>query len=65
MRDNSVGHIDSKAVTGIAGSSLRHEDEVPGAVVRRAPVCCRRKDNEAARCRDQERTLCHDSLLTS
>ena len=35
MRDNSVGHIDSEAVSGIAGSSLRHEDEVPGAVVGR------------------------------
>lgn len=34
VRDNSVGHIDSKPVTGIAGSSLRYEDEVPGAVVR-------------------------------
>jgi hypothetical protein len=34
MCDDSVGHIDSKAVTGITGSCLRYEDEVPGAVVR-------------------------------
>lgn len=63
MRDISVGHIDSKGVTGIADSPLRHEDEVPRAVVGRAPVCCRCKCNEAACCHDQKRTLCHDSSL--
>jgi hypothetical protein len=60
MRDNSVGHIDSKVVTGITGSSLRHEDEVPGAVEGRAPVRGRCKDNQAGRCRDQKGTRCHN-----
>src|SRR6202023_4323559 len=61
MRDDSVGHIDGEAVAGIAGASLREEDQVPGTVVSRARVCCRCKANEAARCRDQKRTLLHDS----
>jgi hypothetical protein len=61
MRDDSVGHIDGEAVAGIAGASLRDEDQIPGAVVGRARVCCRRKANEAARCRDQKRTLLHES----
>src|SRR3954454_11022265 len=61
MRDNSVRHIDSKAVTGIAGSPLRHEDEIPRAVVGRAPICCRCKCNETACGCDHKRTFYHDS----
>lgn len=52
MRDNSVSYINSEPVSGIAGSSLRYEEEVPGAVVRRAAVCCRCHGNEVACCRD-------------
>lgn len=36
MRHNSVGDIDGEAVAGIACASLRHEEEVPRAIIGRA-----------------------------
>jgi hypothetical protein len=61
MRDDSVGHIDGEAVAGIAGASLRDEDQVPGTIVSRARVRRRCKANEPACCRDQKRMLRHDN----
>jgi hypothetical protein len=61
MCDNSVAHIDSQAVAGIASPSLGDEKEVPGSIVRRARMCCRCKSYERRCCRDQDRMLGQDS----
>jgi hypothetical protein len=57
MCDNSVAHIDSKAVAGIASPSLGDEKEVPGSIVRRARMCCGCKSYERRCCCDQDRML--------
>jgi len=36
MRDNAVGDVDGEVIGRIACASLRHENEVPGPVIRRA-----------------------------
>src|SRR4051794_32913692 len=61
MCDNSVAHIDSKAVAGIASPSLGDEKEVPGSIVRRARMCCGCKSYERRCCHDQDRMLGQDS----
>lgn len=61
MCDNSVAHIHSKAVAGIASPSLGDEKEVPGSIVRRARMCCGCKSYERRCCRDQDRMLGQDS----
>ena len=48
MRHNPVGDIDGEAVAGIACASLRHEEEVPRAIIRRPRVCGRRQGHKAA-----------------
>jgi len=39
MSYNAVGNIDGEVVTGIAGALLRHEDQIPGAIIGGAGVC--------------------------
>ena len=39
MRHDSVRNIDGEVVGRIARASLRHEDEVPRAIVGRSRVC--------------------------
>src|SRR5271168_5465850 len=41
MSNNSVRNIDSEVVGGIACALLRHEDEIPGAIISGARVCHR------------------------
>jgi len=59
MRHNSVGNIDSEVVGSIAGAALRHEGEVPGAIVGRSRVCGTRQGNKEACCRCVKRKLFH------
>ena len=60
MCDNSVAHIHSKAVAGIASPSLGDEKEVPGSIVRRARMCWG-KSHETGCCGDQDLMLRHNS----
>ena len=59
MRHNAVENIDSEVVGRIAGASLRHEHQVPGTIVSRSRVCCRRQGNKTNDCRRAKRKLFH------
>src|SRR5262249_21931880 len=39
MRDDAVGNIDGEVIAGVAGTSLRHEDEIPGSFIGRSRMC--------------------------
>ena len=60
MRHNSIGDIDGEAVAGIAWSSLRHEEEVPRAIIGRSRASGRRQGNKAARCNYPKSRGVHD-----
>ena len=59
MSHKSVGYIDGEVVTGIACSSLRHEDEIPGTVIGGARVCNRCRGDKAGGCNHPERRRLH------
>ena len=48
MRDDSVGDIDGKIIGRIASASLRHENKVPGSIVRRARLGNRDQGNKTS-----------------
>src|SRR5712664_2547254 len=47
MGHNAVGNIDGEVVTGIARAPLRHEDEIPGAIIGGTRVCHRCRGDKA------------------
>ena len=49
VRDDTVADVDREIVGRIARASLRHEDEVPGPVIRRAGVRGGDKCDQATR----------------
>ena len=59
MSHNAVGNIDSEVVTGIACAPLRHEDEIPGAIVGGSRVCDRCRGDKAGGCNHPERRRLH------
>ncbi len=54
MSNNAVGNIDSEVVTGIACALLRHEDEIPRAVISGTRVCHRCRGDKAGGCNHPE-----------
>ena len=59
MGHNSVGNIDGEVVTGIAFAPLRHEDEIPGAIIRGSRVCHRCRGDKADCCNHPKRRRLH------
>ena len=59
MSQNSVRNIDSEVVGGIACAILRHEDEIPGAVLSGTRVCHRCRGYKAGGCNHPERRRLH------
>ena len=60
MRYDSVGDVDREIVGRIARAPLRHEDKVPGSIVRRAGLCGGDKCDQATRgCRISEKLFHH------
>ena len=49
MRDDAVSDVDRETIGRVARASLRHEDKVPGPVIRRAGLCNRYGRDQAAR----------------
>jgi len=49
MRDGAVSDVDGEIIGWIARASLRHEEKVPGPVVRRAGLCDRYEGDQATR----------------
>ena len=49
MRDDAVSDVDREIIAWIARASLRHEEKVPGPVVRRAGLCARYEGDQATR----------------
>jgi hypothetical protein len=49
MRDGAVSDVDGEIIGRIARASLRHEQKVPGPVVRRAGMCDRYEGDQATR----------------
>jgi hypothetical protein len=47
MRDDAVSDVDGEIIGRIARASLRHEEKVPGTVVRRAGLCDRYEGDQA------------------
>jgi hypothetical protein len=59
MRDHSVSDVDGEIIGRIASASLRHENEVPGTVVRRAGLRDGNEGKKAARGRRISEKLFH------
>src|ERR1700676_5500771 len=59
MSHNSVGNIDSEVVTGIACALLRHEGEIPGAVIGGSRLRGRHRGDKAGGCNHPERRRLH------
>jgi hypothetical protein len=59
MRDYSVRDVDGEIIGRIASASLRHENEVPGTVVRRAGLRDGDEGDKAARGRRISDKLSH------
>ena len=60
MRDDTIADVDREIVGRIARASLRHEDKVPGSIVRRAGLCGGDKGDQATRgCRKSEKLFHH------
>src|SRR5712671_7199315 len=55
MSHNAVGNIDSEVVGGIACAILRHEEEIPGAIISGARVGHRYRGDKAGGCNHPER----------
>ena len=49
MRDGAVSDVDREIIGRIARASLRHEEKVPGPVVRRASLCDRYEGDQVTR----------------
>jgi hypothetical protein len=54
MSHNAVGNIDGEVVGGIARSTLRHEDQVPGTIISGTRVCHRCRGDKAGGCNQPE-----------
>src|SRR5882757_9741001 len=50
MSHNAIGNIDSEVVTGIACAPLRHEGEIPGAIIGGSRLCHRCRGDKAGGC---------------
>jgi len=59
MSHNAVGDIDGEVVTRIARAPLRHESEIPGAIIGGSRVCDRCRGHKAERCNHPERRRLH------
>ena len=59
MSHNAVGNIDGEVVTGIACAPLRHEDEIPGAIIGGTRVRHRCRGDKAGGCNHPERRRLH------
>src|SRR6266436_1854891 len=59
MSHNSVRNIDSEVVGGIACALLRHEDEIPGAIISGTRVCHRCRGDKAGGCNHPKRRRLH------
>jgi hypothetical protein len=59
MSDNAVVNIDSEGVTGVAGTPLRHEDEIPDAIIGGSRLCHRCQGDKADGCNHPERRRLH------
>ena len=59
MGHNSVRNIDSEIVRGIACAALRHEDEIPGAIIGRSRLRGRCRGYKAGGCNHPERRRLH------
>src|SRR5450755_1441295 len=59
MSHNAVGNIDGEVVGGIACACLRHEGEIPGAIIGRTRVCDGCRDDKAGGCNQPERRRLH------
>jgi hypothetical protein len=59
MSHHSVRNIDGEVVAGIACAPLRHEDEIPGAIVGGSRLRGRRRGYKADGCNHPERRRLH------
>jgi len=59
MRDYSVGDVDGEIIGRIASASFRHENEVPGTIVRGAGLRDGDEGDKAARSRRISEKLSH------
>jgi len=59
MSHDSVGNIDSEVVAGIACAPLRHEGEIPGAIIGGSRVRGRCRGHKADGCNHPERRRLH------
>src|SRR5262245_43440302 len=47
MRDDAGSDVDGEIIGGVARASLRHEEKVPGPIVRRTGLCNRYEGDQA------------------